>query len=82
MLTVFMAWRKLRNMADVFRRQMDGTQAGHSRNNGTYGSAHSASSARTSTPTGETIIDERTPEQANRKIFSKDEGEYVDYTEK
>ena len=34
----------------------------------------------TSTYTGETIIDTRDPQTANRKIIPSDEGEYVDYT--
>ncbi|WP_301412197.1 DUF4834 family protein [Prevotella sp.] len=29
----------------------------------------------------EKVIDTRNPEDANKKIFTKDEGEYVDYTE-
>lgn len=29
----------------------------------------------------EIIIDRRTPDEMNRKIFSKNEGEYVDYEE-
>lgn len=29
----------------------------------------------------EIIIDQRTPDEMNRKIFSKNEGEYVDYEE-
>lgn len=29
----------------------------------------------------ETIIDRRSPDEANRKIFSKNEGEYVDFEE-
>lgn len=29
----------------------------------------------------EIIIDRRTPDEINRKIFSKNEGEYVDYEE-
>lgn len=29
----------------------------------------------------EGVIDARSPEQANRKIFKDDEGEYVDFTE-
>lgn len=29
----------------------------------------------------ETIIDQRSPEEANRKIFSESDGEYVDFTE-
>lgn len=30
---------------------------------------------------GEEVIDSRNQQQADRKIFSKDEGEYVDFTE-
>lgn len=30
---------------------------------------------------GETIIDQRDPETANRKIFERGEGEYVDFKE-
>lgn len=29
----------------------------------------------------ETIIDQRSPEEANRKIFSENDGEYIDFTE-
>ena len=29
----------------------------------------------------ETIIDQRSPEEANRKIISDSEGEYIDFTE-
>ena len=29
----------------------------------------------------EVIIDQRSPEQANRKIYSENDGEYVDFTE-
>ncbi len=29
----------------------------------------------------EKVIDTRNPEDAKKKIFTKDEGEYVDYTE-
>lgn len=31
--------------------------------------------------TDEAIIDQRSPEEANRKIIPKDEGEYVDFKE-
>ena len=29
----------------------------------------------------ETVVDQRTPQEANKKIFTKDEGEYVDFQE-
>ena len=35
----------------------------------------------TQTAFGVTVIDDRTPDEANKKIFEKDEGEYVDYVE-
>lgn len=35
----------------------------------------------TRTSSGVTIIDDRDPNQANKKIFAHDEGEYVDFTE-
>ncbi len=65
-------------------------------NNGTYGSASSSSSSTSSSAnnTGSTgnaagssrpvsgdIYDSRSPREANRKIFAKDEGEYVDFVE-
>ncbi|HEY9543751.1 DUF4834 family protein [Prevotella sp.] len=36
---------------------------------------------RRSYPDGESVIDQRSPQEAKQKIFKKDEGEYVDYTE-
>ena len=38
-------------------------------------------SRRTTTAAGITIIDERSREEAERKIFTQDEGEYVDFVE-
>lgn len=38
-------------------------------------------SRRTTTGNGETIIDNRPQQQADQKIFTQDEGEYVDYEE-
>ena len=35
----------------------------------------------TRTADGLTIVDNRSPEKANKKIFAQDEGEYVDFTE-
>ena len=35
----------------------------------------------THTSDGVTIIDRRSPEETNKKIFQPDEGEYVEYTE-
>lgn len=41
----------------------------------------SSGGRRSQTSSGMTIIDNRNPEQARRKIFSEDEGEYVDFEE-
>jgi uncharacterized membrane protein YgcG len=41
----------------------------------------SSGGRRSQTSSGTTIIDNRNPEQARRKIFSEDEGEYVDFEE-
>ena len=41
----------------------------------------SSGSRRTQTTSGPTVIDNRNPEQARRKIFSENEGEYVDFEE-
>lgn len=41
----------------------------------------SSGSRRTQTASGTTVIDNRNPEQTRRKIFSEDEGEYVDFEE-
>lgn len=41
----------------------------------------SSDGRRSQTSSGTTIIDNRNPEQARRKIFSEDEGEYVDFEE-
>ena len=38
-------------------------------------------SRRTTSDDGETIIDNRSQQQADQKIFTQDEGKYVDYEE-
>lgn len=58
---------------------------------GTYGSATSGSSTSNAgqsqggnggaTYVNEELYDQRSPQEANRKIFAKDEGEYVDFEE-
>lgn len=73
-VTAFVLFRKFRDIASRFRSQMGGS-------NFTDGSRQ-RTSRQTFTPNGDIILDNRTPEQANRKIYAKDEGEYVDYKEK
>ena len=56
-----------RNGINQFNKQNGNNAGRHGRNN-SYGDH-------------EKVIDTRNPEDANKKIFTKDEGEYVDYTE-
>jgi nucleoid-associated protein YgaU len=65
--------RHLQSIADQFQQQ---TGAGKRTSEGPQ-----ASGRRTTTPSGEEIIDLRDPEKVQQKIFKSDEGEYVDYTE-
>lgn len=37
--------------------------------------------ASTTTPTGEVVEDRRTEDEINRKIFTQEEGEYIDFEE-
>ncbi len=76
----FVIYRRLHGIARNFQHQMGGfgsrEQAGH------YGDDTSRQTNRTqANGCNEIITDERSPEEANRKIFSKDEGEYVDFKE-
>lgn len=66
--------RIMRNAAEQLKQQGGGAQ-----DKGGYAQSHQRS---TTTANGDTIIDTRNQEQANKKIFSKDEGEYVDFKEK
>lgn len=65
--------RIMRNAAEQLKQQRGGAQ-----DKGSY----AQSRQRSTTANGDTIIDTRNQEQANKKIFSKDEGEYVDFKEK
>lgn len=67
-------WRRIHDTVGQFRRQMDGFSG---QQGSTTPPPHS-----TRTPSGDTITDTRSEQQANRKIFAKDEGEYVDFVEK
>ena len=67
-LFAYRLYNQIHRAADNFRRQMNKQQ---------HRSSHTHGEARDE----ETIIDRRTQQEANKKIFSKDEGEYVDYQE-
>lgn len=64
-------WRRIHKAVNDFNRQMG--EAADSKKQ--------SASPHSYTDNGDSIIDTRGAEQANQKIFSKDEGEYVDYKE-
>lgn len=66
----------LNQIFNLFR----GKTKGEHRRQGTSKQTHWGK-RQTQTPSGITIIDHRTPEKVNQKIFQKDEGEYVDFEE-
>ncbi len=84
-IRVYGMYRKVHDAANFFR-----DFNGHNRHYGnTYGRGTdtqsgnrngSARSGRT-TPSGDVIEDRRTEDEINRKIFTQEEGEYVDYEE-
>lgn len=64
-------WRRIHKVVNDLNQQMgDAT-----------GSGKQTTPPHSYTDNGDTIIDTRGTEQANQKIFGKDEGEYVDYKE-
>lgn len=56
----------------------DGSRQTSAGNSAYRGNTYSKSST---TPTGEVVEDRRTEDEINRKIFTQEEGEYVDYEE-
>lgn len=75
-IAVFLLLNKVRAFAKKFSGQQESA-------NGTSNkSSHTASQRTTQTSSGDTIIDTRHPDQVNKKIFSNDEGEYVEFEEK
>lgn len=74
---IWKIYRRIHNATEQFKKQMGG---GFDQNDGNYESSRSNVKT-TTTDSGDTIIDRRTPEEANKKIFAKDEGEYVDFKE-
>lgn len=76
----FVAWRKLHGMAQHLRNQMGGFASSQEDSHSQHTTSHHQQNQKYS-DCDEVIVDERSPEEANRKIFSKDEGEYVDFKE-
>ncbi|WP_440425382.1 DUF4834 family protein [Prevotella sp.] len=76
-------YRKLHNATKQFRdfgAQQNGSAYGYQ-----SGQEHdyrsSSTNNRTTTQTGDVIEDRRTEDKINRKIFTQEEGEYVDFEE-
>ena len=68
-LVFFWFYRRIKSSANMFgKAQNKGHQEERINNLNTYGNRNG-------------VIDARTPEQANRKIFKHDDGEYVEFTE-
>lgn len=84
-IRVYGMYRKVHDAANFFR-DINGQNG---RYNNTYGSGtDNRSGGRTgstrashTTSTGDVIEDRRTEDEINRKIFTQEEGEYVDYEE-
>lgn len=75
-LKVYSIYRRLHDVTKQFRDFNAGQNAG--------GYGNSSSSYRrtsTTTPTGEVVEDRRTEDEINRKIFTREEGEYIDFEE-
>ena len=79
----FRIYRRLRKATKQFRdfgAQQNGSAYGYQ-----TGQEHdyrsSSTNSRTTTQTGDVIEDRRTEEKINRKIFTQEEGEYVDFEE-
>ena len=53
----------------------------NTRNSNSQTSGNASSSRRYTTTTGDVIEDRRTEDEINRRIFTQDEGEYVDFEE-
>ena len=76
-------YRKLHNATKQFRdfgAQQNGSAYGYQ-----TGQEHNyrsnSTNSRTTTQTGDVIEDRRTEDKINRKIFTQEEGEYVDFEE-
>mgnify|MGYP000885311027 CR=1 FL=1 len=67
-MILFILYRRVKNVTNMFNKQRHSTQQQERRR--TYRS-----------DSGETVVDYRNIQETDRKIFRKEEGEYVDYEE-
>lgn len=76
--------RAVRKARDAARSAMGMNTGGNASGKGKeqeYANGSTTNHRRTRASSGIIIIDNRSPERANRKIFAKEEGEYVDFKE-
>lgn len=67
-MILFILYRRVKNVTNMFNKQRHSTQQQERRR--TYRS-----------DSGEIVVDYRNTQETDRKIFRKEEGEYVDYEE-
>ncbi|WP_314739279.1 DUF4834 family protein [Hoylesella pleuritidis] len=68
-IAIYIIYTRVKNASRNFRAQFGGSSKGQRRPKQTH------------TADGEIIIDNRTQNGTSRKIFSKNEGEYIDFKE-
>lgn len=82
---VYRIYRRIRKNVRDFAQQSGFAQGSGSQDFASgfssQGSRSEDSFSSTTTEDGDTIIDTRRPQDVNKKIFAKDEGEYVDFKE-
>lgn len=76
----FRIYRRLRKATKQFR-DFDAQQNGSAYGGQEQDYRSSSTNSRTTTQTGDVIEDRRTEDKINRKIFTQEEGEYVDFEE-
>ncbi len=77
-------YKKLHETTKQFRdfnAQQNGSAYGYSTNREDRYNTNNGYTSRTTTSTGDVIEDRRTEDKINRKIFTQEEGEYIDFEE-
>lgn len=72
---------RVKRMTKQFRNGTNGTNRRQQQNSAAGSTKRRSAEYDDGVVVEEELYDERSPRQANRKIFAKDEGEYVDFEE-
>lgn len=72
---------RVKRMTKQFRNRTNGTNRRQQQNSAAGSTKRRSAEYDDGVVVEEELYDERSPRQANRKIFAKDEGEYVDFEE-